>query len=118
MEAAVVAHGDRIHVLGGATAETGAVARHEAYLPGDDGWRVLAPLPGPVAGAGAATGQGRIYVVGGIDEAGRPLGEAHAYDSARTRGPRCRRCRAPPPRRRSSSWRTCSSPSPAAASGC
>jgi hypothetical protein len=82
VEAAVVAHGERVHVLGGATMETGAVARHEAYVPGDDGWRVLAPLPGPVAGAGAATGQGRIYVVGGIDEAARPLAEAHAYDSA------------------------------------
>ena len=82
VEAALVSHGERIHVLGGATMETGAVARHEAYVPGDDGWRVLAPLPGPAAGAGAATGQGRIYVVGGIDEAGRPLAEAHAYDSA------------------------------------
>ena len=119
MEAAVVAHGDRIHVLGGATAETGAVARHEAYLPGDDGWRVLAPLPGPVAGAGAATGQGRIYVAGGIDEAGRPLGEAHAYDS-RTNAwtalpplPRARR-RAVARRRRGPARRR----SPAAASGC
>ena len=61
--------------------ESGAVARHEAYIPGDDDWRVLAPLPGPVSGAGAASGQGRIYVAGGIDEAGRPLAEAHVYDS-------------------------------------
>jgi hypothetical protein len=29
VEAAVVAHGERVHVLGGATMETGAVARQE-----------------------------------------------------------------------------------------
>ena len=82
VEAAVVAHGDRIHVLGGATAETGAVAPTRGLPPRRRRLaRAHARSPGPVAGAGAATGQGRIYVAGGIDEAGRPLAEAHAYDS-------------------------------------
>jgi hypothetical protein len=81
VEAAVVGHADRVHVLGGATMSTTAVASHEAYDPGEDGWRVLADLPGPVRAAGAAGGQGRIYLAGGIDDARRPLAEAHVYDS-------------------------------------
>ncbi len=81
VEAAVVGHGDRVHVLGGATTTAAAVAGHDAYDPGENRWRVLAALPGPVRAAGAASGQGRIYVAGGLDDAGRPLAAAYAYDS-------------------------------------
>jgi hypothetical protein len=42
---------------------------------------VLAELPRPVRAPGAATGQGRIYVAGGVDDLRRPVADAHAYDA-------------------------------------
>jgi N-acetylneuraminic acid mutarotase len=81
VEGAVVAHRDRVHVLGGATAATGASAHHEAYDPARDAWRELAELPRAVRGAGAASGQGRVYVAGGVDGASRAVADAFAYDA-------------------------------------
>jgi N-acetylneuraminic acid mutarotase len=79
-DAAVVAHRDRVHVLGGATRTAWAVAAHETYDARADAWRVLAPLPRPLRGAGAAAGHGRIYVAGGLDDGRRAVGDVFVYD--------------------------------------
>jgi N-acetylneuraminic acid mutarotase len=81
-DAAVVAHRDHVHVLGGAARRVAATARHEAYDPSADRWRILAPLPEAVRAAGVASGRNRIYVAGGVDAAGRPLAAVHAFDLA------------------------------------
>ena len=80
VEAAVVAHDGRVHVLGGATLMTGACTAHDAYDPDGDLWRSLAPLPGAARGAGAASDPGHLYVAGGVDETGRALSSAYVYD--------------------------------------
>jgi N-acetylneuraminic acid mutarotase len=81
-DAAVVAHRDHVHVLGGATRGVVATARHEAYDPTADQWRLLAPLPTAVRGAGVASGQGRIWVAGGLDADRRAVAAVHAFDHA------------------------------------
>jgi N-acetylneuraminic acid mutarotase len=43
---------------------------------------VLAGLPRPVRGPGAAAGQGRIYVAGGLGATRLPVRDAWAYDAA------------------------------------
>ena len=81
-DAAVVAHGDHVHVLGGAMRGVAATARHEEYDPASNKWRLLAPLPDAVRGAGVASGQGRIWVAGGVDAGRRAVAAVHAFDHA------------------------------------
>jgi N-acetylneuraminic acid mutarotase len=60
--------GQRLYVFGGEgnrAIETGVFAEVEAYDATANTWRVLAPMPTPRHGTGAAAAGGRIYVPGG-----------------------------------------------------
>lgn len=59
---------DQILVMGGemnAQSGTGTFKENEAYDPTTDSWRVLAPLPTPRHGFGAAVFDGTVYTLGG-----------------------------------------------------
>jgi len=65
--------GDRIVVVGGegnAAAATGVFPQAEAYDAVTNTWEVLAPMPTPRHGMGAAVVDGRIYVPGGANRQG------------------------------------------------
>src|SRR5262249_38918870 len=65
-ETAVVALAGRIYVLGGFTGSLEIVPRVEAYDPGKDSWREVAPLPRALHHTNAAAVGGRLYVLGAL----------------------------------------------------
>jgi len=68
-----------LYVIGGLT-EEGWNARLDAYDTTQDRWERRADKPTPVANAGAAVVQGRIYVPGGNDATNRVLTLVEVYD--------------------------------------
>ncbi len=81
-EAAVVALGGEIVVLGGFDGGGRIVATVEAYEPSADRWRRLADLPLPMHHANAAVVDGRIYVVGFLTGQFVPSGRVFVYGPA------------------------------------
>jgi Kelch motif protein len=71
-----------LYVFGGNVNGT-AVARAFRFI-GDQGWREIAPMPGPRSQGAAVAIGGRIFVVGGA-ESGRLVSPTYAYDTAADR---------------------------------
>jgi len=83
---------NQVVVVGGFTADTRSSARVDAYDPRTRSWRRLPDLPLALNHAMAASGVGRLYVVGGYS-----VGETGAVrDAFVLDGPRWRRLRAMP----------------------
>jgi N-acetylneuraminic acid mutarotase len=72
-EVAAAVVGSEIVVLGGFTLDGKASARVDAYSPTRDSWRRLPDLPMGVHHAMAGGAAGRLYVLGGYNDAGVPL---------------------------------------------
>lgn len=91
--AAVAVRAGRVHVAGGWNADNRASAslvRHDVYDPAAAAWRTAAPLAVARNAAGAATLDGRVWVVGGRSPGIRrgdqsPLASVEAYDAAADR---------------------------------
>src|SRR5262245_45094859 len=64
-EVAVVAVGNRVHVLGGSVLGI-AGPYHEVYDPETDKWSARAMLPKGLDHIGAAVANGKIYTIGGF----------------------------------------------------
>jgi hypothetical protein len=64
-EVAVVAVGNKLHVLGGSVLGV-AGPYHEVYDPETDKWSARALLPKGLDHIGAAVANGKIYVIGGF----------------------------------------------------
>jgi glucose/arabinose dehydrogenase/N-acetylneuraminic acid mutarotase len=78
---AVTAHDGKIWVFGGSTAPfSGAVANATVYDPSTNAWTVLPSMPEERTGATAQQLNGKIYVVGGMDELGASLASADVFD--------------------------------------
>lgn len=74
---------DTVYVVGGmerGTTRDTTVASVEAYHPATRDWTRCAPLTTPRAFAAAAAFDGRLYVFGGLDRAGRALDSVEFYD--------------------------------------
>jgi N-acetylneuraminic acid mutarotase len=81
LEAAVVAAGGEVYVLGGFDGELELSRSVWAYAPESDTWRRRADLPAPRTHMNVAGDEGAIYVLGGL--VGRDFtagGESWAYD--------------------------------------
>jgi len=78
----------RIYVIGGNTGANGnpvlgALKTVEAYNPATNRWSVKAPMPTARTDMGVATGpDGRIYVVGGVNERDDALNTVQVYNPA------------------------------------
>ncbi len=78
----VAVYDDELYVLGGSTSPlSGAVTNAAKFNPRTSSWINLSPLPAPRAGASAQVIQGRLYLVGGMDQ-GISHGELFIYDIA------------------------------------
>jgi N-acetylneuraminic acid mutarotase len=78
---AVVAHEGQLYLFGGSTAPfSGAVSSVGRYDPATDVWTPLHPMPTPRGGATAQVLDGRIFVVGGMDDTGFSLDTVEVYD--------------------------------------
>lgn len=77
---AVVAHGGSLYAFGGSTAPfSGAKTNAARFTPGK-GWEALEPMPSARAGATAQSLDGKIYVIGGMNEKGESLASVRIYD--------------------------------------
>ncbi len=79
IESAAVPYENSIYLIGGRTdgAVSPAVLRYEA---GSGGWSRLEDKPTPVSSAQAVVLGEKIYVPGGLDADGRPVGALEIYD--------------------------------------
>ncbi|RIV37283.1 peptidase S8 [Micromonospora radicis] len=68
---AAAAVGDKLYVIGGWGADDGTVATVDVFDPATGGWSTVpgATNPAPVAAAGAAVLDGKVYLVGGCADA-------------------------------------------------
>ena len=72
-------YGDhRVFVFGGESAQ-GTVDAVEAYIPTNDSWVSLSPMPTARHGAGAAAVEKTIYVIGGTAADGSVTGANEAF---------------------------------------
>jgi non-specific serine/threonine protein kinase len=71
-----------VYVFGGNV--NGVATARSFRLFGDQGWREIAPMPGPRAQGAAAAVGGKIYVIGGA-AAGRLVAPTYVYDTAADR---------------------------------
>jgi Protein kinase domain/Kelch motif len=82
--AVVTTHDGRILAIGGITEGLGpdaVLGSVEAYTPRTDRWQPLAPLRTPRRGLAAAVGRdGRVWAIGGFDNAGAALRSVEVYD--------------------------------------
>jgi N-acetylneuraminic acid mutarotase len=76
---ALVAMGNTLYVVGGETpgGVTGSLAIYDVET---DAWREGAPKPVAVANLAAVTHEGRIYAIGGRNQAGEPMALVEVYD--------------------------------------
>jgi N-acetylneuraminic acid mutarotase len=80
-ETAVVALDGEVYLIGGFNAGAAIVATVEAYDPGANTWRAIAPLPVAMHHANAAAVDGQIYVTGFLTGGGFTAnGAVYAYD--------------------------------------
>jgi N-acetylneuraminic acid mutarotase len=80
----VIGHGGKIYVFGGCTNGVSSVSHAvEIYNPVTNTWAKGAPMPTARAGFyGVGIVGGNIYVMGGINAAGRPSRANEVYDIA------------------------------------
>lgn len=81
---AVVAVGERVYAVGGATSE-GPTGMVEVYDPSSNGWLPGSPKPTAVTNIAAATVDGLIYVPGGLTSDGRVTDALEVYDPRQDR---------------------------------
>jgi N-acetylneuraminic acid mutarotase len=73
----------KIYVFGGATVESQPNAlKSWEYDPAGDSWKELPPMPGKRTAPVAIEAGGKIYVIGGSDEAGLSVPTSEAFDVA------------------------------------
>lgn len=84
-EHVAVFHNGRVFVIGGRTFDApggGAISSVEIYDVVSDNWTAGSPLPEPRADFGAVILNDKIYVIGGIDDAGTVQNTVFIYDIA------------------------------------
>lgn len=85
-EVAAAEVGGKVYVVGGFGQGAGGGLTVEAivdeYDPAKDQWRTVAPLPMGVHHPASASVGGKLYVMGGYDDGGRPLNRVFEYDPA------------------------------------
>src|ERR1051325_8738484 len=80
---ALVEYRGRIYVFGGATVESQPNAlKSWEYDPAADAWKELPPMPSKRTASVAIEAGGKIYVIGGSDEAGLSVPTNEAFDVA------------------------------------
>jgi hypothetical protein len=76
--------GGKLYVLGGRTPDALAVDTAERYDPVAERWEDLPPMPVAVGGLGAAAAAGRVFAVGGgNDAAGTVTGAVQEWSPQR-----------------------------------
>ncbi len=80
----------RIYLIGGyTTRDDGSnLDLVSIFDPADRSFTEVESLPEPICFPGAATVEGKIYVVGGLDSNDAPMNQILSYDQARTEGSR------------------------------
>ena len=75
-----------VYIVGGlerGALEDATVGTVEAYRPGARTWTRCAPMPTPRSFTAAAALDGKVYVFGGLDAAGKALATVEVYDPKR-----------------------------------
>lgn len=81
---AIVTYGGQLYTFGGHTA-TATLTTAETYLPQQDQWQTLAPLPIAVSHTQAAVLNGEIYLPGGLLPNNQPTTTLQVYTPAEDR---------------------------------
>jgi hypothetical protein len=82
-EVAAAVIGNEIAVAGGFNADGSHSARVDVYSPALDRWRRLRDLPASTHHGAALGYRGRLYVLGGYGQDGRPLRTAYVFQRGR-----------------------------------